>query len=297
MTTSMPRIMVGVPTYNRAQRLVRAIRSIQASEYPNIAILIADNASADDTPEVAAELARQDPRIRYIRHADNRGPVANLKYCWDQCREPYFMWLADDDVVDPGYMVRCIEALEQDRSLVLVSGVPFYRRLDGSLYPGVPTNLLDARPAVRVLQYFRAVADNGVLYGVYRRDALELCELKRHLGHDWMWLAEVASCGRVRTLESTQLTREDSWSEAGSRREYFRRVVKVLGLPKFVARMPTLTIAAAVVHGIGMDSRAFGRMPGLERIAVAVIAAGLLGARGGYSQMRGWLGALRGKAG
>jgi glycosyltransferase involved in cell wall biosynthesis len=296
MSINRPRVLVGVPTYNRAERLKRTIRSVQESTYPNIAILIADNASTDDTPVVARELARLDPRIRYVRHLKNHGPVANLKYCWDQCVDPYFMWVADDDVVDPSYLAECIEALEGDPSLVLASGIRVYRRSDGSLSPGVPTSLLDPRPWVRVLQYFRHAGDNGVFYGVYRHTALGSCELRGRLGNDWLWLAEVATVGRVRTLDSARLTREDSWSAAGSRTEYFRRVAELLALPRFIAYVPTAAIGVGVAHGIALDSRAFARMPRVQRIAVAVAAAGMVTVRGAYSRIREWFSPRRNKA-
>jgi glycosyltransferase involved in cell wall biosynthesis len=67
-------VSVIVPAYNRAHIIGRALDSLCHQTYPSVEILVVDDASADETQEVVQ--ARNDPRIRYIRHDHNRGAGA-----------------------------------------------------------------------------------------------------------------------------------------------------------------------------------------------------------------------------
>lgn len=104
MTT--PLITVGIPTYNRSTYLQQAIASVQSQAYANYEILVIDNASTDDTPEVMSRLLEQDPRIRYIRNELNLGMAGNWLRITKYAAAPYLKFLMDDDLLKPG----CLEA-------------------------------------------------------------------------------------------------------------------------------------------------------------------------------------------
>ncbi len=78
-------LTVVVPSYNEAATLrtnVNAIRAFLAKrtllDLP-WSILIVDDSSSDQTPEIAAELAREDGRIRLIRRSSNGGVDAAIR--------------------------------------------------------------------------------------------------------------------------------------------------------------------------------------------------------------------------
>ena len=56
-----------IPVRNRPRLVARAIRSLQAQALPVDEIVVVDDGSTDDTPDVVADIARQDPRIQLIR--------------------------------------------------------------------------------------------------------------------------------------------------------------------------------------------------------------------------------------
>ena len=66
-----------IPTYRRAALLHRAVRSVLAQPHRNLRVVVCDNASEDATPEVMADLMRQDARVVYFRH--NTGRVTRLE--------------------------------------------------------------------------------------------------------------------------------------------------------------------------------------------------------------------------
>jgi len=67
------KLSVIVPAYNCSKTLPTALRSILAQTWQNLEVIVADDASTDDTYSVAISFAQRDPRVRVIRHECNGG--------------------------------------------------------------------------------------------------------------------------------------------------------------------------------------------------------------------------------
>jgi glycosyltransferase involved in cell wall biosynthesis len=67
----LPLVSIGVPAYNGAQHLAEALESARSQDYPNLEIIIVDDASTDKTEAICRRFAAIDPRIRYIRSPRN----------------------------------------------------------------------------------------------------------------------------------------------------------------------------------------------------------------------------------
>ncbi len=68
-------VSVLVPTYNRAYCLPRAVDSALAQTHQNLEVLIIDDGSTDDTPDLVERLYGGDSRVRYVRQP-NQGVSA-----------------------------------------------------------------------------------------------------------------------------------------------------------------------------------------------------------------------------
>ena len=101
--TIPPLITTIIPTYRRPELLKRAIRSVLAQTYPHLQVCVYDNASGDETASVVAELAQEDPRIKYHCHPSNINASPNFEYGMKQVDTPYFSFLADDDILLPEF--------------------------------------------------------------------------------------------------------------------------------------------------------------------------------------------------
>ncbi len=90
-------VSIGLPTYNRAKDLPRALDLLLAQTYRDIEIIVSDNCSTDDTKKICEKYVKQDPRIRYIRQRENMGQQLNFQFVINEARGQYFMLAADDD--------------------------------------------------------------------------------------------------------------------------------------------------------------------------------------------------------
>jgi glycosyltransferase involved in cell wall biosynthesis len=106
---STPLVTIAIPTYNRARSYLNvALTSALAQSYPNLEVVVADNASTDSTPAALQGIA--DRRLRYIRHTVNIGANRNYNYCLSQACGEYFVLLHDDDAIDEDFVAVCMQA-------------------------------------------------------------------------------------------------------------------------------------------------------------------------------------------
>jgi glycosyltransferase involved in cell wall biosynthesis len=239
---SMPRVTIGLPVFNGEQFLEQTLRSLLAQDYPDFELIVSDNGSTDGTEAICREYARVDRRMRYERHAANRGAAWNYNRVLALASGKYFKWAACDDLCEPAFLSRCVEVLERERDVVLA--YPWTRVIDeaGTLLWEDPYNLdmTERRPHQRLLRLVRNLG--GMLdpvFGVTRTDVLR--KTRGHgkfLSADYVILAELAMLGRFRAVPEILLSRRvhaknsrtadttkdeaAEWFEPGSqRRMYF----------------------------------------------------------------------------
>jgi glycosyltransferase involved in cell wall biosynthesis len=102
-----PLVSVCVPTYNYARFLPNCIESVLQQTLSDWELVITDDASSDETGEIAGRYAAADPRIRYIRNPVRLGMNGNLKRAAESGRGRYLKILCADDWLAP----RCLQVL------------------------------------------------------------------------------------------------------------------------------------------------------------------------------------------
>jgi glycosyltransferase involved in cell wall biosynthesis len=113
-----PLITIAVPTRNRAKLLQDCVASALAQTYRNIEVLVSDNASTDETEAVLATIA--DKRLRVIRNDENIGMVKNFRRCVEQASGDYLVLMADDNVLDPGFLEKCVSLVRKEPGIPIV---------------------------------------------------------------------------------------------------------------------------------------------------------------------------------
>ena len=124
----MTTVFIGMAVYNARPYLEEAVLSLLAQTYPHFELLLSDDNSTDGSSELCQQLARKDPRIRYIKHAKNIGHIENFNFVLGQAVGDYFMWAGHDDVWVAEYLATCLAAFTQD-----ITGVfPRVSRIDAT---------------------------------------------------------------------------------------------------------------------------------------------------------------------
>jgi glycosyltransferase involved in cell wall biosynthesis len=106
-------VTVLIPTFNRSKLLKRAIASVAQQSYPEVRIVVCDNASTDETESVVYELMSHDKRIQYFRHASNIGGLNNFRFAFAQVHTPFFSVLSDDDFLTRDFILDGVKVLNE----------------------------------------------------------------------------------------------------------------------------------------------------------------------------------------
>lgn len=176
----VPRVSVGLPVYNGAAYVERALESLLGQDFEDFELVISDNGSTDGTEAICRRIAASDPRVRYYREEQNHGAAWNFNRVFELARGEYFRWACHDDSCEPTHLRRCVEAMDEaPESVVLVYSrtmlidehdTPFWTSDENLDTQGMAPHQRMRRIAER-LRY------SNVLYGLTRREALEQTSL------------------------------------------------------------------------------------------------------------------------
>lgn len=265
MNAAPPLVSIGIPTYNRAALIGRAVESALQQNHPNVEVLISDNASTDGTAEICEAWAAREPRVRLMRQPQNLGATANFNAVLGMAHGSYFMWLGDDDWLDPDYVSRTLAHFQADPRLALVSGRPVYYAKGVQQGVGRMFRIEGDSALARMLRYYWMVSDNGTFYGLMRREHAVAGGLGNTMGGDWLFVARLALQGKILMLEETTVHRE-----LGGATSSYEAIARAQGLPASHARYPFVAIAiAAAADLLRGRSGASGTLPGRWLMAAA----------------------------
>ncbi len=120
----MTSVDVVVPCYNYARYLEDCVHSILSQRDADLRVLIIDDASPDNTPEVASMLAARDPRVTYVRNEKNLGLVGTAnRGVIDWARADYTALISADDALAPGAFARAAEIMNRHPEVGMTYGI------------------------------------------------------------------------------------------------------------------------------------------------------------------------------
>jgi glycosyltransferase involved in cell wall biosynthesis len=209
--TAVPRLTLGLPTYNGEEFLAESLDALLAQTFTDFELIISDNGSTDGTGEIARDYEAKDPRVRYVRHDQNRGSTFNHNFVAEQTRGDFFKWVSDDDLYSPDLLQRCIEALDSRPEIVLAHAWTAFIDSDGKVtnaidYP-LTTDAADPAERFRSLLYTHGGDD---FYGVIRTPVLR--RIKPFGSFHWAdrtIVAELALQGRFYNVPELLYFRRD----------------------------------------------------------------------------------------
>ena len=205
-------IDIVVPCYQYARFLRDCVTSVLTQDIQNLRVLVIDDASGDNSAEIAAQLASEDPRVEVSIHRSNRGHIATYNEGIDWVSSDYFLLLSADDLLPPGSLLRAISVMEQHRDISFVHGG------EVTLYTGQPLPEISVgaqKPQWRIStgrefieELCRTVSNpvstsTAVVRTTAQKSAGHYCPKLPHSGDMDMWL-RLAMIGRVGTTAAAQ---------------------------------------------------------------------------------------------
>ncbi|NDJ61555.1 MAG: glycosyltransferase [Chloroflexi bacterium] len=125
MTQAQPTFSVCIPNYNYGHFIGETIQSVLDQTYPLFEVIIADNASTDNSVEVIRSF--NDDRIRLVENRYNIGFAPNLQRATMYAQNDFINLLSSDDQMKPDALETYVEIIremsDQAERLVLYSDV------------------------------------------------------------------------------------------------------------------------------------------------------------------------------
>lgn len=125
-----------IPTYNRPEKLIRAIKSILNQAYVEFTVFIIDDCSSESYVEAVSQWS--DRRINYRRLSFNHGVAAARNEAIKEIPSGWIVFLDDDDEIFDGYLCevsKIISSFSEERRCFIWGGVlqVFYDQLGHKL--------------------------------------------------------------------------------------------------------------------------------------------------------------------
>jgi hypothetical protein len=183
-----PRLTIGIPTFNRPDRLVMAVTSALGQSQP-ARVLVCDQSGQ---AEAAMKPFLEHPLIQYMR-TDATCLWENWTAAVDNCRTELFAWLQDDDLLAPHFALRVATAFDSFPTAKVylarlgISGIDGIANWWQSTGPMFPMDLLHGLPCrvtgllITAGAYFNSFALSP---GMAFRWSIEACEAVRRCPKD-----------------------------------------------------------------------------------------------------------------
>ncbi|MBI2183620.1 MAG: glycosyltransferase [Thaumarchaeota archaeon] len=98
LDASSPLVSVVIPARNEEKNLARTLESVTAQDYPNIEVIVVDDASTDSTLSIARSYASRDKRIRVLEvDTHPEGWIGKTWACQQGAKEARGEWLLFTD--------------------------------------------------------------------------------------------------------------------------------------------------------------------------------------------------------
>lgn len=204
-----PLVSINIITYNRYEKLKKALDSVVNQTYKNLEIIIADNHSEDGTEELCLEYAAKDPRIKYFRHDKNIGMTANANFAAKQFSGEYLCGLCDDDWLDLDCIEKCVnfEKIHPENEII----IPLTKIYDENYkLIKIPKQYQLNQNSVyeRVKKYLKTNNYN-TCFGLYKIDIIKQMQklddeiMKNRVFEDWVFMLKFIVAGKAAFIDNT----------------------------------------------------------------------------------------------
>lgn len=113
-------VSIVLPVFNGADHLSESIESVLKQTWQDWELIIVDDCSTDNTPEIIENFAKTDPRIRLLRNERNLKLPMTLNAGFAVAKGDFFTWTSDDNMYRPNAIERMVSALQENSNIDFV---------------------------------------------------------------------------------------------------------------------------------------------------------------------------------
>jgi glycosyltransferase involved in cell wall biosynthesis len=247
----LPLVSIGVPVYNEERFLDASLASLRVQDYPNLEIILSDNASTDGTLQICERHATEDARIRIERADENRGAIANFQHAFVCAKGEFFMWASGHDLWTPNLIPECVKLLTSNRDVCIAFGSSQWIDADGAPLAQA-SGWTDTRGMPAIARFFTIFWGNmHPVLGMMRTAQLRACSPMRNItGADLVLLSELALKGHfVHATQATWYRRE--FRQEPTYRDKLRRYASpkvAISKTQFQRYFPLLQLPLALIR-------------------------------------------------
>jgi len=192
----LPLVSIGMPIFNEERFVEASIASICNQNYPNMEIIISDNASTDGTAVICEKFAVNDERIKYLCKKNNEGAMANFISVLRESKGEYFMWASGHDLWSEGFISEAVELFQANDSAAIVCPRSEWIDSEGQVLEKVFGGS-DTRGMDSVARFFTVFFGNmNPILGLIRKSYLdEIKTIHSCVGSDLLLLEELSLKG------------------------------------------------------------------------------------------------------
>ncbi len=116
-------VTIGIPTYKQPMYIEKAIESALKQTYDDLEIIVSDDSPDEETAKICQKYKHL-ANFRYVHNQPALGRVKNYRHLlYDLAQTPFYICLDGDDYfVDPTFIARAVNKLQQNPEQVLVFG-------------------------------------------------------------------------------------------------------------------------------------------------------------------------------
>ena len=189
----MPLISIIVPVYNTEKYLPRCLDSLVGQTFKDIEIIIVNDASQGNCKEIIEKYQKNDSRIKYIEHSENRGTLIARKTGSIAAEGDYITYLDSDDEFDISACEELYKIVSKEDYDVIPFSIKVYSQYD---VEGLELWLLSERniikyPFIELLdgRFYHNVAGNFFKKEVIKKSVQYMPDIKLNIAEDLLQYA------------------------------------------------------------------------------------------------------------
>jgi len=191
--SSLPKITIFTPTYNRAKLIHRVYDSLIAQKTQNFEWLIIDDGSTDNTAEVVQQLTKNAKFTTEYIYRENRGKVYSINEALNIAKGEFFLVFDSDDWCSEDALVEFISAWEALTPLEKeeYSGVSCLKAYQNGEIVGEDYKRISKKGASYVDRFNKRIKGDKwefIKTDIHRENCYRILKNDRYMAPEYAWL-------------------------------------------------------------------------------------------------------------